>query len=177
MLYAATGPSPWQNLDNPDDVNVDGWTTPVDALLVINRVNEGVLLSAVTAAPTSLFVDVNGDRSLDTNDAIQVINTLNAADEAPVAAAADAARRVAPLWYDGNVNEDATWQDTAPAEQSDVVEGDAKLDTEDAPLAFAIPEQRDESLDSGSVVEEKPKAEVEDELFSEDADWLLDEVI
>ena len=94
MLYAAMGPSPWQNLDNPDDVNVDGWTTPMDALLIINPVNEGVSLSALTAAPASLFVDVNGDRILDANDAIQVINTLNAAGEAPIAA--DAARRMAP---------------------------------------------------------------------------------
>jgi hypothetical protein len=175
MLYAAMGPSPWQNLDNPDDVNVDGWTTPMDALLIINPVNEGVSLSALTAAPASLFVDVNGDRILDANDAIQVINTLNAASEAPIAA--DAARRMAPLWYDGNVTDDAAWQDTDSAEQSEAVEGDAKLVTEDAPLAVAIFEQRDESLDSGGVAEEKPKAEVDDELFSEDVDWLLEDVI
>ena len=75
------------------------------------------------------------------------------------------------------MTDDAAWQDTDSAEQSEAVEGDAKLVTEDAPLAVAILEQRDESLDSGGVVEEKPKAEVDDELFSEDVDWLLEDVI
>ncbi|MCU0978359.1 MAG: dockerin type I domain-containing protein [Pirellulaceae bacterium] len=176
MLYAAMGPSPWQNLDNPDDVNVDGSTTPFDALLVINRINEGISLSAVATSETTYLVDVNGDRSLDATDAIQVINTLNTGGgEALVGD--DVASRVAPLWYDGGWNDDSAWQETDTTEPSDGVEGDAKLETEDAPLAVARLGQRDEALDADSLDQEKPKAEVDDGLFSEDTDWLLADVI
>jgi hypothetical protein len=174
MLYSAMGPSPWQNLDNPDDVNVDGWTTPFDALLVINQVNEGRSLSAWVAAETSLRVDVNGDRSLDANDAIQVINTLNGAFESDDAA--DVANRVAPLWYDGIPEDDSAWQDTDSAEPSDTAEGDASPDALDTPLPVARLMYGDESLDSDSLEEEKPD-EGDDGVFSEDVDWLLDEVL
>ncbi|HPM81057.1 MAG TPA: dockerin type I domain-containing protein, partial [Candidatus Anammoximicrobium sp.] len=125
MLLSAMGPSPWQNLNDPDDVNVDGWTTARDALLVINRINDGVPLSAL-AAPVTLFVDVNGDRNLDAGDAAQVINTLNGADQA--LPAVEEASRVAPLWFDNGPEEIAAWEDTVATEEADSTElGDEAL--------------------------------------------------
>ena len=81
------------------------------------------------------------------------------------------------LWYDGGWNDESVWQETDTTEPSDGAEGDARLETEAPPLAVARVAQRDESLDVDSLDQEKPKAEVDDELFSEDADWLLADVI
>jgi hypothetical protein len=59
------------------DVNNDGVVSPLDALIIINRLNGG------SAAPTSSpfvhvpFVDVNGDGACTAMDALLVINALN----------------------------------------------------------------------------------------------------
>jgi large repetitive protein len=68
------------NLNNPVDVNNDGYVSPLDALIVINYMNAN---GPGTAAPTSGFsagpyVDVNGDGSITPLDALIVINYLNA---------------------------------------------------------------------------------------------------
>ena len=81
--------SPWQNQEDPSDVNRDGSTTPIDALLVVNQINAS---SPLPAAPVSLFVDVNGDGQVSPIDALEVINGLNQA--APVLSASLAATPV-----------------------------------------------------------------------------------
>jgi VCBS repeat-containing protein len=73
--------SPWQNPDNRFDVNGDGFVTPIDALLVINRLNTNgpgplpVPIVQPNAPPP--FYDVNGDIALSSIDVLQVINELN----------------------------------------------------------------------------------------------------
>jgi len=176
MLLSAMGPSPWQNLNDPDDVNVDGWTTARDALLVINRINDGVPLSAL-AAPVTLFVDVNGDRNLDAGDAAQVINTLNGADQA--LPAVEEASRVAPLWFDNGPEEIAAWEDTVATEEADSTElGDEALVSDPARMAVLPVADEQDPLDASSEDAEKEES-IPDEslLFSEDTDWLASELV
>jgi hypothetical protein len=176
MLTAAMGPSPWQNLDNPDDVNVDGLTTPFDALLIINRVNDGISLDALTAVQVDVFVDVNGDRSLDANDAIQVINALNQGEQAPIAA--DMASRLAPIWYDGNMDEAAGWQETIAAEEWDNAALTDESPSDSPPLMVARLVRDEEMVNVSSEVTEKPEVLEDDSLlFSEGVDWLLPELL
>jgi Dockerin type I domain len=70
--------SPWHNFLLPVDVNDTGTVTALDALLIINLLNErgiGPLDSSVSSPP---FVDVTGDGLLTPLDALTVINYLNA---------------------------------------------------------------------------------------------------
>ena len=69
--------SPWQNPDEPADVDANGEIQPLDALRIINHLNRtgGGLLqdgSTVTA-----YYDPSGDGSVTPLDAILVINALN----------------------------------------------------------------------------------------------------
>ena len=70
--------SSWTNPDQAMDVSADRWLTPLDALLIINRILEreegGDGLGAAGVAP---FVDVSGDARLSPIDALLVINGLN----------------------------------------------------------------------------------------------------
>lgn len=177
MLFSAMGPSPWQNVDNPDDVNADGWATPFDALLVINRVNEGLSLTTVSGAEMSYYVDVNGDRCLDPTDAVQVINFLNG--DGQELAADEAASRVAPLWYDDGLSEAPAWDDTLDdgadsGTSLDSIVEDESLDSEIAPYMMPRLMQYDESTDTDIVDEKKVAVEGEDEVYSEEVDWLAD---
>jgi hypothetical protein len=168
MLFAM-GPSPWQNLDIAEDVNADGWATPIDVLLIINGIGQEITLSPGLGLPVSLFLDVNGDRRLDASDAIQVINVLNGVDQTEPAA--DIASDQAPLWYDdrwaapsvreGNEDSDSavseTWEDAA--------------DIDDSPWAVSRVAQRDD--ESADLDQD----DADEQLFSEDADWLLGQLL
>jgi large repetitive protein len=72
------------NLGNRFDVNGDGSTSPIDALIIINSLNRGGSreLPRNTSggegeASSLMFVDVNGDGYLSPIDVLQVINALN----------------------------------------------------------------------------------------------------
>ena len=73
--------SPWQNPSNAIDVSADGFVTPIDALLVINYLNQGgpSQLTPEILLPTlgGPFLDVTGDRNVSPLDALVVINFLN----------------------------------------------------------------------------------------------------
>ncbi len=73
--------SAWQNALHRMDVNADGFITPIDALIVINRLNvqgSGPLDPTPSAPNTPQpFYDVNGDGDLTPIDALIVINRLN----------------------------------------------------------------------------------------------------
>ncbi len=84
--YAITiGENPWRNPDNPFDVDTNGEVAPLDALLVINELNEPVVSDPTTgelpAVPPAGFappyLDVNGDGFVSPLDALLVINQLN----------------------------------------------------------------------------------------------------
>lgn len=63
----------------PKDVNGDFVISPLDALVVINRLNTQGSGSLVGQAPTdrASFVDVDGDNTLSPLDALAIINALN----------------------------------------------------------------------------------------------------
>ncbi len=79
--------NPWTNPDNPNDVNANGTVSPLDALLVINELNEPIVSDPSTGAlpvpipdPAAFappFFDVNRDGFVSPIDALLVINELN----------------------------------------------------------------------------------------------------
>lgn len=72
---------PWHNPLRATDVNDDGSTTPLDALLIVNEINRlgaGPLPTSSTAQPTQYgFLDTSGDGFLTALDSLLVINRLN----------------------------------------------------------------------------------------------------
>lgn len=74
-------PHPWQNDSLPEDTNNDGVVVPLDALLVINDINDnGPRQLPVPPVAPDLpppFLDVNGDDRLSAIDALLVINFIN----------------------------------------------------------------------------------------------------
>ncbi|HUQ71761.1 MAG TPA: dockerin type I domain-containing protein, partial [Planctomycetaceae bacterium] len=60
------------------DVDNDGFVSPIDALMIINRLNSGDTSLESTPFARAPFVDVNGDGTLAPVDALLVINRLNA---------------------------------------------------------------------------------------------------
>jgi hypothetical protein len=72
--YVAVVPLPEKGTHSPLDVNSDWKVTPVDALIVINAINEPHSAQTQFAA---LLVDVNEDGVLSPLDALIVINFLN----------------------------------------------------------------------------------------------------
>jgi hypothetical protein len=69
----------WQNAGNPHDVNDDGDMTPVDVLLVINRINRDPADPTLPPRPESPppFYDVNGDGHCTAEDVLQIVNEIN----------------------------------------------------------------------------------------------------
>lgn len=72
---------PWQYFAEPLDVNVDGFISPLDALIIINDINARGprTLPGSPSGPGPIFyLDANGDGSVSPIDALLVINRLNA---------------------------------------------------------------------------------------------------
>ncbi|WP_145216451.1 GEVED domain-containing protein [Planctomycetes bacterium TBK1r] len=76
-------PNPWQNVVTTTDVDNDGSTSPIDALIVINRIATQVDPSGTTLPdPLSLpqwpgnYYDANGDLGISPLDALVVINAV-----------------------------------------------------------------------------------------------------
>lgn len=72
--------SPWQNYAKPLDVDGNGQVVPLDALLIINRLNSvgsQTLPSPAGNQSPPPFYDTNGDGELAPLDALRIINFLN----------------------------------------------------------------------------------------------------
>jgi hypothetical protein len=70
----------WQNPREPRDVNNDGEISPIDALQVINELNDPQFANSVLPPDKPLassFLDSNGDGHVSPIDALLVINFLN----------------------------------------------------------------------------------------------------
>jgi hypothetical protein len=82
MVLDFSRPQPFQNSGQPMDVNGDGTTSAIDALLVINELNTRTARTLPTAinGTENMFglVDVNGNGSVEPMDALLIINILNA---------------------------------------------------------------------------------------------------
>ena len=72
--------SKWQNPRNSLDVNADTFISPIDALLIINRLNNPSFNRNLTISnpPVPPYLDTSGDEVLSPLDALLVINRLNA---------------------------------------------------------------------------------------------------
>lgn len=70
---------PWHNARNRFDVNDDTFVTPLDALLVINAINDRLTLTPELPNPfiPVRYLDVSSDGFLSPLDALLVINELN----------------------------------------------------------------------------------------------------
>lgn len=79
-----TAVSPWQNPLNQFDVNGSGSISGIDALLIINRLLNGLAGPISPATPVPPYIDVNGDGSLSPTDALLVINYLMTHPPAPL---------------------------------------------------------------------------------------------
>jgi VCBS repeat-containing protein len=77
VLVTGIPQKPYQNPTLVSDVNADGFTSPVDALMVINYINSngtGTIPAGTTPPP---FIDVDGNGRCDATDVLLVINRLN----------------------------------------------------------------------------------------------------
>jgi hypothetical protein len=102
------GPDSWQNPGNRLDVTADGNVVPLDALVVINELNDPQYSAADGKLPTVLpstapppFLDVDGDGYCTPRDALIVINYLHseAEGEAAPRVAADGPAIAAVRWH------------------------------------------------------------------------------
>ncbi len=71
--------SKWQNISNPLNVDALRGVEPIDALLVINALNQFGPKSLTDADIGPPYLDVTGDGELSPIDALQIINFLNSA--------------------------------------------------------------------------------------------------
>ena len=71
--------SKWQNPRLALDVNADTFISPIDALLIINKLNDSTFERDLTKSNfvPPPFLDVNGDEQVTPLDALLVINYLN----------------------------------------------------------------------------------------------------
>ncbi|MEO8497492.1 MAG: cadherin domain-containing protein, partial [Planctomycetota bacterium] len=72
-------PLPWQNEANATDANADGSVSPLDALVIINYINEFGPGGLPVPPPTTIvfYYDTNGDGSVSPVDVLMIINLLN----------------------------------------------------------------------------------------------------
>lgn len=81
VTLLVTDLKPQQGTPIATDVNVDGTTSPIDALLIINHLNESASSSPVLTPGNSLLrMDVSGDNSVSPLDALIVISELNSSN-------------------------------------------------------------------------------------------------
>lgn len=83
FIYGEDIPLQWHNPSSQFDVNADGRTTPIDALLIIGELNTngGGYLCTKKQTRQDFFIDVNNDCFLTPIDALQVIGELNRQNE------------------------------------------------------------------------------------------------
>ncbi len=81
LMVIVPGVNAFQNQSRPNDVDGNNAVEPIDALLIINLLNQDRFTNlpqqATSGGPQS-FVDVNGNGMLEPIDALLVINQLNA---------------------------------------------------------------------------------------------------
>lgn len=77
---AMTSQKPWRNADEPLDVNDDTRVEPIDALIIINKLNDvgpHTLPPPKAGDPPMRYYDCNGDGDIGPVDALNIINRLN----------------------------------------------------------------------------------------------------
>ena len=101
----------WRNPNRPLDVNGDGSISPLDALILINELNDRTVVQSDSRLPqlddrreVAPFYDPNGDNDLSPSDVLNVINHLNsstiAEGESPTSSWSHAIDTVIPAMLD-----------------------------------------------------------------------------
>jgi len=84
VLTVLSNEAPFHNDTRPSDVDGNGMTQPIDALIIINILNNSGPQSLGEVVPyeqgTPRFLDVNGDGRITPLDALIIINLLNRGD-------------------------------------------------------------------------------------------------
>ncbi|MCC9656228.1 matrixin family metalloprotease [Rhodopirellula sp. JC737] len=141
------------NYVSPTDVNQDNSTSALDALMIINVLNQ-TSGEDLTNEDFSGLCDVNGDGDISSIDALMVINAMNessvetatnsaeengdetdASDETMVDEPSDAVDEEASIDEGGLLDEDADEEDTVVIELDDPELDDPELDEADDPIA------------------------------------------
>ena len=131
LLVFAT-PSPWRNSQNALDVNASGFIEPIDAILIINRLNHQGAVPLPYPVVVPPYYDVSGDRAVTPEDAILVIQHLNhrplpgeaeyAAQtirQGPIAATNATSATYSPMAADLVLTGPADWRDANVVERID----------------------------------------------------------
>jgi hypothetical protein len=69
--------SRWTNVDNPYDVTADGLVSALDALVIINYLNQFATGTQPIPEPDTFYPDINGDYVVSPLDVLWAINHLN----------------------------------------------------------------------------------------------------
>lgn len=91
--------SDWQNALRPADVNNDLVTAPLDALLVINRINQNDRVLAGPRKALEPLFDTSGDGIVSPLDALLVINVINDESTARAVGRIDGETASAPVGF------------------------------------------------------------------------------
>ncbi len=156
------GRNDWHNPTRPLGVNADATIDPLDALLIINTLNElgGRVLPGVIGAPP-FFYDTNDDGSVTSLDALIVIGHLNSGSGEGEA--------VAPLV----VEMQATAPAEFPVERTPVTVASSRfVPPAQTAARVAVSETQPRAEDSQpptTVFKPAPR----DEIWENDSDWLL----
>ena len=89
--------SKWQNTENPVDTNKDGFVSPIDALLIINNLNEKGSRRLTDDDLGPVCFDVNGDGFVAPVDVLRVINANESGSGEGEAGGGDVAAKMEPL--------------------------------------------------------------------------------
>lgn len=147
------------NASQPQDVNQDGHTSALDALLVINdlHVSGSRDLSSLAVEPSDSLplVDVNGDNQVSALDALLVINALVNAGGPAVSALAEASN--------GTTDEQQLFDNSSETASSDT--GDSKASDGDGTPGEEVPSggSTDETSDEQDPMDELPDDEADED--------------
>jgi hypothetical protein len=163
--------SAWQNAAIAEDVNQDGHVSPIDALLVINHLNDNAAnLSEPLPVPSTgneppPFLDVNGDNRVAPVDALMVINKIS--QDANAEAEGEFTPEVTAALTRANVGTLTVVHDQADIKATEAVNEQAELERE---REMQISEF---SLDAADLLEDV-LSEIADDVQNSESDDMDD---
>jgi hypothetical protein len=160
------------NSVSPGDVNVDGFVSSLDVLMIINDLNEngprGLSFGEGEAGSSFSMVDVNGDESVTALDALLVINEMNRVTL--VAIAVDESVDEVPTTEESTTtDDDVATEETDTTTEADPVD-DISTETEETETTDEA-ETEEELDDTGPVDDETDNdssSEPDDETMVDD---------
>ncbi len=158
------------NYVNTTDVNGDNHTSALDALMVINQLNQSSpsQLTNLSEVETVGLSDVNGDGSITALDALTVINSLNRGN----------ARTLASVTTVDDVDatdESSTDEDAETIEELDDESVDAVDDSETPADEVDDAGDTTDPIDDGGVIDDSDDTDLEDPMTDDPVEEMDDE--